>query len=187
MPARAADGPQAADHPDPVDRLVEQWASERPDLDLAPMATFGRLGRLAALATAAIEAELGRHDLTVADFDVLATLRRAGEPCALRPGEVARALMLSPAGMTGRLDRLERAGLVERSPDPDDRRSWIVRLSEAGRRSVDAAVADHVANEARLLAPLSAAQHAALDDALRTLLASLEPGADGSADEPTAR
>jgi DNA-binding MarR family transcriptional regulator len=157
------------DH-DPVDRLIEQWRRERPDLQLDAMATIGRLGRLHALAGASIEAVFAEHGLTIADFDVLAALRRAGPPFVLRPTDLSRQLMLSPAGITSRLDRLAEAGLIERSPDPDDRRSWLIRLSRDGKRKVDAAVTDHVANEERLLAPLTKAQRRALDDALRRLL-----------------
>ena len=155
---------------DVVDELIAQWERERTDLDFSAMATIGRMGRVMALVGASIEDVFGRHGLTVADFDVLAALRRAGEPFVLRPTDISRQLMLSPAGMTNRLDRLAAAGLVDRSPDPDDRRSWLIQLSDEGRRRVDAAVADHVANEERLLEPLTAAQRKALDGALRTLL-----------------
>jgi DNA-binding MarR family transcriptional regulator len=158
---------------DPVDRLIAQWRRERPDLRFEAMATIGRLGRLHALASASIEAVFAAHDLTIGDFDVLAALRRTGPPFVLRPTDLSRQLMLSPAGITSRLDRLADSGLVDRSPDPDDRRSWLVRLSVEGRRKVDAAVADHVANEERLLAPLTKAQRRALDDALRQLLGGL--------------
>ena len=161
---------------DRVETLIDQWRRERPDLDgdLEAMATIGRLGRLVSLMTAEIESVFEAHGLTIADFDVLAALRRAGDPFVLRPTDLARQLMLSPAGMTGRLDRLDRAGLVERRPDPDDRRSWLIQLSEQGRRVVDAAVSDHVANEARLLAPLTRAQRRGLDEAVHTLLDALD-------------
>ena len=157
---------------DPIDRIIQQWRAERPDLELLPMALFGRLNRFAALAGKAIEATLQAH-LTggVAEFDVLAALRRAGPPFALTPSDLARALMLSPAGMTSRLDRLEGQGLIERRADPGDRRSMLAALTEKGRAAVDAAVGHHVANEARLLAPLSAAEQETLDRLMRKLLA----------------
>jgi DNA-binding MarR family transcriptional regulator len=162
---------------DQVDTLIEQWRRERPDLDgeLDAMATIGRLGRLVTLVGAEIDTVFAQHGLTVADFDVLSALRRAGAPYVLRPTDLSRQLMLSPAGMTGRLDRLDGAGLVERSPDPDDRRSWLIRLSDRGRSVVDAAVTDHVANETRILAALTAAQRRSLDDVVRTLLRHLDP------------
>lgn len=156
--------------PDHVDRIIEQWARERPDLELAPMATIGRLGRLHTLASRAVADVFAAHGLQVGEFDVLAALRRSGEPFVMKPTDLARLVMLSPAGMTNRLDRLEAAGWIERRNDPDDRRSSLVVLTGAGRTLVDRAVTDHVANEARLLQPLSANERAALDRALRTLL-----------------
>jgi DNA-binding MarR family transcriptional regulator len=157
----------ARDH---VDELIRQWTHERPDLELAPMATIGRLGRLHALMSRAIAEGFAAHGLQIGEFDVLAALRRSGDPFTMKPTDLARVLMLSPAGMTNRVDRLEAAGWIERRDDPDDRRSSLVRLTDEGRRLVDRAVTDHVANEARLLEPLSATDRAALDRALRVLL-----------------
>lgn len=165
--------------PDPVDRLVEQWRRERPDLDLDAMATVARLGRLSALAGPLVEACLAGHGLSVGEFDVLAALRRSGAPFRLTPTVLARTLMLSAAAMTNRLDRLESAGLVTRALDPGNRRSILVTLTPAGRERVDAAVTDHVANEERLLASLDAAQRRTLDELLRTLLAGIEALAPG--------
>jgi len=174
-----------------VDVLIDQWRRCRPDLadDLDAMATIGRLGRLQAFVRPRIEAVLGEHGLSVAEFDVLAALRRSGEPFVLRPIDLAHTLMLSPAGMTGRLDRLEQAGHVARRLDPDDRRSLLVELTEQGRTTIDAAVTDHVANERRLLEPLTDRERAALDRALRKLLVPLSNEAgdragDGSGDRP---
>jgi DNA-binding MarR family transcriptional regulator len=162
---------------DAVDEMLEAWAAVRPDLELAPMGTIGRLGRLHVLASRSIEAVFERHGLSIGEFDVLAALRRAGDPPVRAPGVLARTLMLSPAGMTNRLDRLEAAGLVRREPDPDSRRSLLVVLTEEGRRVVDAAVTEHVANEAAILSGLTATQRRTLDQALRTLLATVEPEA----------
>lgn len=159
---------------DAVSLFMEQWRRERPDLPLAAMETLGRFGRVMALATRRIEATLGGHGLRVAEFDVLASLRRLGPPYVATPSQLTRTLMLSPAGMTSRLDKLEAGGLIERRPDPADRRSLLVVLTDAGLASVDAAVADHVATEEAILAALTDAQRHALDDALTTLLAALE-------------
>ena len=165
--------------PDQVDELIAQWRRERADLDpeLGAMATIGRLGRFVALAGRRIDAVFAAHGLTTGEFDVLAALRRAGQPHVMTPTALARTLMLSPAGMTNRVDRLEAAGHIARRPDPADRRSSLVVLTPAGRDVVDAAVTEHVANEAHLLAPLDAGQRAALDDMLRALLAPFEAGA----------
>ena len=98
----------------------------------------------------------------------------------MKPTDLARVLMLSPAGMTSRIDRLEAAGWIERRADPDDRRSSLVKLTDEGRHVVDLAVTDHVANEARLLASLSPAERAGLDRALRALLRQFDaPPGDG--------
>jgi DNA-binding MarR family transcriptional regulator len=166
---------------DHVDLLIEQWAQQRPDLELGPMATIGRLGRLHALATRSIAEVFADHGLQIGEFDVLAALRRSGEPFIMKPTDLARVLMLSPAGMTNRVDRLEAAGWIERRNDPDDRRSSLVKLTDDGRDLVDRAVTDHVANEARLLEALSPAERAALDRALRTLLRQFDrtPGDGG--------
>lgn len=138
------------------------------------MGVFGRLGRLSALTGRRIDAELGRFGLTVAEFDVLSALRRAGEPFELTPTVLSRSLMLSPAGMTSRLDRLEQAGRVERRMDPDDRRSYLVRLSAAGRSVIDEAVSAHLANEAAMLDALSTRDLATFDRILRLLLAQFD-------------
>lgn len=155
---------------DVIDDFLAQWRRERPDLELAAMGTIGRLGRFVALAGRQIDATLEQHDLRVPEFDVLASLRRLGAPYTATPTVLTRTLMLSPAGMTARLDRLERDGYIERRPDPDDRRSSLVVLTEAGFDRIDAAVTDHVATEERLLSSLTDRQRKALDDALRAVL-----------------
>lgn len=160
--------------PDHVDRVVEHWRRERPDLDLDAMATLSRLWRFGRLADRRVEDEFARHGLQPGWFDVLATLRRAGAPFELTPTALLETAMLSSGGMTKRIDRLAEAGLVERAPDPDDRRGVRVRLTPAGLELVDRVVAAHIANEQALLAPLSAAEQRTLDRLLRKLLAGLD-------------
>jgi DNA-binding MarR family transcriptional regulator len=157
---------------DAIDDIVDAWRRERPDLDLSAIGVLGRLG-LASLAVAReVEPVLTRHGLRRGEFDVLAALRRAGAPYCLIPSELSAALMLSRAGMTNRLDRLEAAGLVERRLDPADRRSFRVALTERGRAVIDATITEHAANIARLVSGLTPGQRRALDDALRALLRS---------------
>ncbi|MEV0033303.1 MarR family transcriptional regulator [Nocardia sp. NPDC050793] len=163
--------------PDAVDAIAEQWRRERPDLDLEAMAIMGRLGRLMIVAQQAIEAVFTAHGLQRGEFDVLAALRRSGEPCQLNPSVLADTLMLSRAGMTGRLDRLESAGLVRRIADAADRRAVRVALTDEGRELVDTAVTSHTRNETRILSALSAQERKDLDRIARRLLTSLE-GAD---------
>jgi DNA-binding MarR family transcriptional regulator len=159
---------------DPVDDAIAQWERERPDLQgLDAMALFGRLGRLTAHASAAIDEGLAPFGLKVGEFDVLASLRRSGAPFELTPTALGRQILLSSGAMTNRLDRLEAAGLVQRRPDPDDRRGVMVGLTPQGRELVDQAVTAHLANEVQILEVLSERERAALDRAVRKLLASL--------------
>jgi DNA-binding MarR family transcriptional regulator len=161
---------------DHIDRIAAQWQRERPDLDVSALAVLGRLFRSAHLADLALSGGAARHGLRLGWFDLLAALRRAGPPYELRPTDLMEATMLSSGGITKRLDRLAEAGLVERRPDPDDRRGALVRLTRKGRAVIDRAVETHVANEERLLEPLSRADRRALDGLLRRLLAGLESG-----------
>lgn len=165
--------------PDVVDHLVDQWRRERPDLDgegLDAMATIARLGRLAAVAGPLVDRVFARHGLRTGEFDVLAALRRSGEPFVLTPSELARAMMLSAAAMTNRLDRLEAGGHVDRRLDPDNRRSILVSLTDSGRALVDDVVTEHVRNERALLSSLGPDDRRTLDDLLRRLLSGLEGG-----------
>jgi len=164
--------------PDHIDRILTQWRRERPDLDVAPMGLLGRLFRAAHLADAALAQMLASHELQPGWFDLLAALRRAGVPYELNPTQLMRATMLSSGGMTKRLDRLVEAGLVQRRPDPADRRGTLVGLTSRGHAIVDEAVAAHVANEERLLEALTPGERRTLDDLLRTLLADLEQPED---------
>lgn len=153
-----------------MDRIIRQWAHERPDLDTSAMAIFGRIFRLAGLAGDRTERAYGAYGIGRPEFDVLATLRRAGEPYQLSPGALASSMMLSTGGTTARLDRLEKAGLVERSPSPSDRRGVLVRLTQRGFDVVDQAVGAGLAEQERLLAHLPAEKRHQLDGLLREAL-----------------
>lgn len=163
---------------DHIDGIVGQWRRERPDLDVEPLGLVGRLIRTTELADDQLTEGLASFQLQRGWFDLLAPLRRAGAPYELSPTELMRATMVSSGGITKRLDRLEAAGLVERRPDPGDRRGTRVRLTRTGKATIDAAIETHVQNESRLLAPLTPHERAALDESLRKLLAALEPGGD---------
>lgn len=152
-----------------VDEIAAQWRKERPDLDTDAMTLLGRIERLGPLLEARFAPTLARFGLTGADFDVLATLRRAGAPYRLTPTELSRAMMVSPPGATKRIDRLESRGLVRRRPSKDDRRSTTIELTARGLRAVDAAVTAHVEDEQAVVAALTPRQRrqlAALLDAL---------------------
>jgi DNA-binding MarR family transcriptional regulator len=158
---------------DHVDRLVAQWAGERPDLDLDAMATVARLLNLARGIEARLSAFAADYDLSIPEADVIFTLRRSGSPYRLSPSAMSEALLVPSGTMTNRLDRLERKGLVERVRHPTDRRSMEVQLTEKGRKLADEAVTLHVENEERMLEPLSERERATLDRLTRRLLAHL--------------
>jgi DNA-binding MarR family transcriptional regulator len=158
---------------DPVDLILTQWQRERPDLDRSPMAVVGRISRIARRIDLAQRATFARYELDPPAFDVLATLRRAGEPFALTAGDLMRSAMVTSGAITQRLDRLEARGLVRRDPHPDDGRVVLVSLTPAGRELVDRVLPDHLATEERLLAGLTPQQRTALADLLRTLDGSL--------------
>ena len=160
--------------PDRIDRLVGQWADERPDLDLDTMALAARLMRVAQLISGRIDELAAANGVHRGEGDVLFALRRAGPPFRLSPTRLAESLLVTTGTMTNRLDRLEQRGLIKRIPNPADRRSLDVELSAEGRRLVDAAVTEHVANEQAMLAPLTARDRAELTRITRKLIAHLE-------------
>ncbi|GAA3546654.1 MarR family transcriptional regulator [Amycolatopsis ultiminotia] len=160
---------------DHVARIQAEWARERPDLDVSPQGVIGRLHRVAALLTDRLCVVYHRHGLSEGEFDVLAALRRAGDPFERAPGELASFTMVTTGAMTKRLDRLERAGLLARRPSASDGRGRVVALTPAGRDLIDEAFADHMRNERRLLNDLAAAEADRLQDLLTAWLARLEP------------
>lgn len=158
---------------DAVDAITDQWAAVRPDLETLPMAVFGRIYRLAAAMRGRVDKAYAPYGgMSLGEFDVLATLRRSGEPYALSPRELTATLMITTGGMTGRLDKLEKAGLLSRSPDPNDRRGLRVTLSERGMELVDQAVGAGLAQQrAALEAALTPEEAEQLAGLLRSLLA----------------
>jgi DNA-binding MarR family transcriptional regulator len=162
------------EQPDHVARIQAAWRRERPDLDVSPQAVIGRLHRVGALLTEELCLVYRRFGLSEGEFDVLATLRRTGEPFERAPGELAAHTMVTTGAMTKRIDRLERAGLVTRRRATDDGRGRVVALTSAGRDLIDRAFTEHMTNEHRLLAELSADERAALEKLLTGWLARLE-------------
>lgn len=166
--ADRADDPETA-RASRVDEVLAHWGRERPDLDPSPIGVFGRI----AIIDRMLEDRLGRffaaHGLILGLFDVLAALRRLGFPYRAKPSELALVTMLTSGGMTGRLDQLERMGLVKRVSDPEDRRVMFAQLSPEGLELIDHLIEVHLAQEAELLADLSAKDRERLADLLRTL------------------
>jgi DNA-binding MarR family transcriptional regulator len=149
---------------DRVDAILAQWRRERPDLDVSPMGTIGRIKRCAALLQRRLDETFASFELTGWEFDVLATLRRSGAPYCLAP----------TATMTHRLKGLESRGLVQRTPSEEDGRSLLVKLTPTGLALIDLAVEAHVENERRILAAMKPAELAELNDRLSLLLVALE-------------
>ena len=168
--------------PDRAALATEQWHRERPDLDALPMALVGRFNEAAQLiARDHLNPLFARFGLQAGEFDVLATLRRAGAPHALTPTALYKALMISSGGMTSRLDRLARDGLIERQAHPDDRRAVLVGLTSAGLRLIDEMMGPHVENERALLSVLSITEQRELDRLLAKLLVGLSGKEAGAA------
>ena len=159
---------------DEVDHITEAWQSQLPGLDVEPMHVFSRIHRLADHLDATRRIAFASHDLAQWEFDVLAALRRAGEPFELTPGRLVAETHVSSGTMTHRLDRLTERGLVERRGSDGDRRIVLVSLTHAGRMRVDAAVAVLVQSERELLSSLSHDEAAGLAGLLRTVLRTYE-------------
>ncbi|WP_377266982.1 MarR family winged helix-turn-helix transcriptional regulator [Peterkaempfera sp. SMS 1(5)a] len=156
--------------PDPVDLITDQWAHVRPDLQTDAMAAFGRIYRIARTMGDRMEKTYARYGISRGEFDVLATLRRADAPYSLSPRELTTTLMLTTGGMTGRLDKLERAGHITRSPDPHDRRGVRVTLTPAGLDLIEAAVGAGLSVQQEAFDALSESEAAELNRLLRLLL-----------------
>ena len=155
---------------DRVARIQAEWRDARPDLDVSPQGIIGRLHRLADALTAELTAVYAEHGLSEGEFDVLATLRRAGPPFERAPGELAEHTMVTTGAMTKRLDRLVAAGLVTRRLAGGDGRRRVVALTTEGLERIDAAFTDHMTNERRLVDELPVADRAALERILTSWL-----------------
>ncbi len=169
-----------------LDDTTASWKRERPDLDLAAMGTTLRINQFMNAALRGAEFLFAPHGITVGEFDVLAALRRAGTGTVLSPTTLARVAMISPAGMTNRLNRLEAAGLIVRRPDPGDRRGSLVELTPNGHAIADRAVEDLVAAENELFSELSGAERQRLDRILDKLIDRFDRGPTDASPPPPA-
>ena len=155
---------------DEVDQLVQAWRRERPDLDVSPLEVLSRVTRLARHLDIARKAAFSDVGLEIWEFDVLAALRRAGDPYALSPGQLGSQTMVTSGTITNRVDRLEERGLVRRERDPNDRRGVRVVLTDEGRTVVDEALTDLLDRERQLLEDLSANEQKSLANMLKALV-----------------
>jgi len=159
---------------DPVDTILAQWQQERPDLDVSPMGVIGRILRLSKHLEQRLKPTFSEFGLNLGDFDVLATLRRSGEPFQLSPTAMFSTMMVTSGTMTSRLDRLEKAELIRRMPDPNDRRGTLIQLTDKGFDLIEKAIKAHVENEHRMLSGAESLDRETLDRLLRELLLSFE-------------
>jgi DNA-binding MarR family transcriptional regulator len=160
---------------DLTDQLLAAWGEARPDLEFGELQVTARLSRIGPLLARRQEAAFNRFGLNRGEVGMLSSLRVAGPPHVASPTRLARGLMLSSAGVTSRIDRLERRGFVRRLPDPNDRRGVLIELTDEGLAAVDAAVTANSASDRQLLDRLDPEELKQLEAILRKLLAVLEP------------
>lgn len=159
---------------DYVDSILDQWARERPDLDMSPIGIVGRVYRLSRIIEHRLGSTFDFFEISRGSFDVLAALRRAGPPHRLSPTELHNSLLITSGAMTNRIDRLEEGGLVMRQPSPEDRRGLLVGLTASGKRLVDAVTTDMAKAEHDLLTALEPGEQQQLANLMKTILISLD-------------
>ena len=168
---------------DQLDRMLEQWRHERPEIDADGMALIPRVMRLAHLYDREMTRVSRSLGLKPGWLDVLSALRRGGRPYRMPATTLARWVLLSSGGMTSRLDRMEEAGLVKRLPDPSDRRGVLIELTSNGREVIDAAIDAHLALYDELVSgALSEAEQRRFVELMRKQTLAFEQGRIGGAD-----
>tara|TARA_B100001057_G_scaffold499752_1_gene611636 strand:+ start:522 stop:1004 length:483 start_codon:yes stop_codon:yes gene_type:complete len=159
---------------DAIDRVVEQWAKEKPELETEPMAMMGRIMRIAKYMETQVADLHKTYDMKLGEFDVLATLRRSGKPYRLTPSELIGSMMLTSGAMTNRLDKLEAKGLISREHSKEDRRSVSVKLTKDGLVLIDEMMTEHVEMQKKLVKSLSASQKKNTNQLLKAWLSAYE-------------
>jgi DNA-binding MarR family transcriptional regulator len=168
---------------DHVARVQAQWRRELPDVDMEGARILGRARRITLLSRGEIEAVFARHGIDTGEFDVIATLRRSGPLYALRPTELFQSLMISSGGLTDRLARLEKRGLIRRRPSEEDKRSLLVELTAKGRAVAEAALREDMAIENAMVGTLTRDERTELIRLLQKLAAGIEARAESKADQ----
>lgn len=159
---------------DAIDKVIAQWANEKPTMNTGPMAIMGRLLRIAKHLECDISALHKQHDLKMGEFDVLSTLRRSGAPHKLTPSELMNSMMLTSGAMTNRLDKLESKGLIIREHSKEDRRSVMISLTENGFVLIDVLIEEHAALQENLFSALDEKQQQQISLLLKQTLSGFE-------------
>lgn len=160
--------------PDVVDAILDQWRREMPLIDATPMAVFGRIHRVFLRYQAHVTAIFAEYGINAAAFDIMAALRRHGAPYRQTAGALADSSLITSGGISLRVDRLEKAGLVVRERDEEDRRVVYVALTDAGVELIEKVAAAHFANEENLLVGMTATERRQLGKLLSRLDRSLD-------------
>lgn len=163
-------------HTDSVDRIIQAWAQRDPTVDARPLEVVGRLLLCAEHCKRGLVAALRPFDLSFGDFDVLNTLRRRGDQQGTNPSDLAASSLITTGAMTSRLNRLERAGLIARTPDPADGRGVRVRPTARGEQLAEQALQAVIAADEAFLQPLNQRQRDEVASALKLLLLHHEAG-----------
>ena len=164
----------ATEQLDAVDRMLEVWKHELPDLDLATEGIVERIQKLTKHLDRVMNETLAEFHLDRGEWWLLGNLRRSGAPYRRSPGKLAEEMGLSSGAMTNRLDRLEAAGLIRRLPDPDDRRALHVELTDAGWQAWQDSTGAQAKKEALLASALDPTEKEVLNDLLRRLMLEFE-------------
>ncbi len=173
-PAGSAGSGSDATSPDRVDRIEAAWRRERPDIDVSSVGIVTRIWRIGRHLEQHRKQRLDLLGTDRATLDVLATLRRSGPPYQRTAGELMQSALITSGGVSQRLEKLERAGLITRQVDLGDRRRVEVRLTPAGVELVDSVVSDVMEHETKLLTRLSPEEQATMVRLLRKLLGEFE-------------
>lgn len=169
---------------DSVDMLMRHLTAQRPGPDISSIAVAGRIGRISMHLGAIRNEVFSPHGIAQGESDVLAALWREGPPYELSPGRLRQSVVVSSGGMTGRLDRLESAGLIARRPDPHDRRGILVRLTHKGAELTGTLIQQYLAGQSRYLAVLNPAEQDRLARLLRKLMLSAQSARSGGSVGP---
>src|SRR5690349_9773474 len=171
---RAGPAADAGRVQDSVDRIVAEWGTERPELDVGPVEVLTRLSRVRTRVDDELAAVFAQYDLSAADFTVIAALRRAGAPYTLPQSVLMARLGLTSGTVSVRLGRLEGKGMVTRAPSSDDARGVLVTLTDKGAQLFDRVAPVPLANEDVLLSALNPEERRQLAALLRKLLVAFE-------------